>query len=124
MPNGYIAIISAIILSAVLMLLAIGLSLSSYFNLSDIQDSNLKDITVSLAEGCAEVALLKMAFSSSYSGNENLTIASSTCAILPVESSSTQKIIKTQASFANSATNLKITISSSSALKVLFWEEY
>lgn len=121
--KGYLAITSAIILSGILILAAIGLSFSSYFNLSDISDSNLKETSYFLAEACSETALLKLAQDANYGGNENISVASGTCSILPMESSSTQKIIKTSAVSRTAATKLKVTVEGS-PLKIVFWEEY
>lgn len=124
MKNGYLAITSAIILSIIAMVLAVGLSFSSYFGLSDIQDANLKEISVALAEACVDKALLSLAQNINYAGNETVAVGSSACSILPIETSSTYKIIKTKANFSGAWTNLKITAATSSPFEILKWEEY
>ncbi|MEK7548911.1 MAG: hypothetical protein AAB496_00235 [Patescibacteria group bacterium] len=124
MENGYLAITSAIILSIIAMVLAVGLSFSSYFGLSDIQDANLKETSVALAEACVDKALLSLAQNINYTGNEIIAVGSSTCSILPTEISSTYKIIKTGANFSGAVTNLKITAVTSSPFEILKWEEY
>ncbi|KKR55701.1 MAG: hypothetical protein UT92_C0001G0044 [Candidatus Curtissbacteria bacterium GW2011_GWA1_40_24] len=121
--SGYLAITAAIILAAVLTVLALSLSFSSFFNSSDVQDSNLKESSYFLAEACGETALLKLSQNSNYSGNEIVSVASGTCKIFTLEASSSQKIIKTQASSSEAATNLKIIVQTPS-LDIVSWEEY
>lgn len=120
--NGYIAITSSIIISFLLMTIVFTLSSASFFSRSNILDANQKEISLALAEACADSALLKLAQNSSYAGNENVNIGSDTCSILALESPPGQKIIKTWANYKGYRTNIKITINHP-AMTILSWEE-
>lgn len=120
--KGYIALTSAIIISALVMAISLALSFSSVSNRFDILGAEFKKNSRALAEACAETALLKLAQNSAYNGNENIQVSSSSCSILTVESSGSDKIIKTKANFQNYVTNLKI-IATVPDVAVISWEE-
>ncbi|MBI4993589.1 hypothetical protein HZC33_01340 [Candidatus Wolfebacteria bacterium] len=120
--KGYIALTSAVIISALIMIIALTLSSGSFSGRFDILGVEFKKISRALAEACAETALLKLAQNSSYSGDENIQIGDKQCSILAIESAGGQKIIKTKANFQNFITNLKIAVSISN-LAVVYWEE-
>jgi hypothetical protein len=122
--NGYIAITSAIIISLLLMVIVFALSFSSFFGRYNIFDSQTKEISQALAEACAEKALLNLSQNSSYPGNETITVKSpDTCDILTIETSGSQKTIKTRATFQKTATNIKIIASTTPNLSIVSWEE-
>ena len=120
--EGYIALTSALVITVLIMAIALTLSLSSFFTRANILNTNFKEISHALAEACIETALLKLAQDSAYAGNEVITVGSNQCSILTLESISNQKIIKANAVFQNTTTNLKITVFSSD-LSVISWEE-
>ena len=93
--GGYIALTSAVIIVMIIISIISALSLASYFSRSNILTSEFKDLSLGLAEGCAEKALLKYSQDSSYIGNENILIGGRQCSILPIETSGSNKIIKT-----------------------------
>ena len=121
--QGYIAITSVIIISLLLMAIVFSLSFSAFFNRFNVFDSQSKEISQALAEACAEKALLNLAQNSSYSGNEIITVKTpDSCEILAIETSGSQKTIKTRAVFQKAATDIKI-IMEMPALKIISWEE-
>ena len=83
--NGYIAVMSAVIISVLLLSIVAALSFSTYFTRFNIFDSFTKERSRSLAESCADYALLKLReLPSSYAGYETITVSGDeTCAILP-----------------------------------------
>lgn len=120
--SGYIALISSIIISILVLGIALAISSTGYFSRFDILKNEFKERSFALAEACVDTALLKLAKNQSYNGNENISVGNDQCSILPIETASGQKIIKTKAVFQNAVTNLKITASSAN-LSVIYWEE-
>jgi len=120
--SGYIALISAIIISFLIMGIALTLSLTGFFNRSDLLDSEFKEISSSLSEACVSTALFKIAGDNDYLGSESIVVGSSTCLIMPVEPLGEQKVIKTTATVQNSTTNLKVTVDKTT-LQIISWEE-
>lgn len=120
--NGYIAIISAIVISILIMGFVFAVSFSGFFNRFNILDSSLKETANGLAEACVETALLKLAENSSYGGNENIAISNEQCSILPLENAGNQKIIKTKAIVQKAVANFKIIVNAND-LSIISWEE-
>jgi len=120
--NGFIALMSVIIISFVLLLVAVSLSFSSFFQRFNVYDSELKAVSNSLANACADVALLKIANGQSFSPNEIITINSNTCTIKSVTVADGEATILIQASYQNAFTNLKIKVNTSTA-SITSWTE-
>ncbi len=121
--GGYIAITSAILISAMILLVVFVISTGSFLARLDISTSSFKEKSSSLARACVQKAILKLSQNGSYAGNETISVASDTCQIVSVVASGTiQKIISTQGQFRSSFTNFKVTVSSSTLL-VAGWEE-
>ncbi len=121
--KGYIALVSAIIISLLLMAVAFALSFSSYFSRFNITDSSTKEISLSLAESCVDKALLSLAQNSSYGGNETITVdGTKNCSILPVETNGSQKTVKTSAVFQQATANIKVIVNLP-AFTIVSWEE-
>lgn len=113
---------SAIIISILIMAIVFAISLSGYFSRSNVLTSEFKDTGLALAEGCTEKALLKYAENTSYVGNENITIGGKQCSILPIETSGSNKIIKTKAIVESVTSNIKVTFVSAD-MTLVSWEE-
>jgi hypothetical protein len=120
--SGYIALVSSIIISILLLMVTFAISSSNLSGRFNVLNAEFKERSLALAEACVDTALLKLAQNQSYSGNENIFVGNDQCSILAVETLSGQKIIKTKAIFQNSVTNLKITAQASD-LSVISWEE-
>lgn len=108
--NGFIALMSAIIISAVLMLIVINMSLTGFYSRTNILDSETKERSSALADACIDIALLGFAQNASYTGNINVTVGENSCFIGPVTTSGSQKIFKIKAIIANYYTNLNVII--------------
>ncbi len=119
---GYVALISAVIISVILMAIVFTLSFTGYFGRFNVLESEFKERGAGLAEACADRALLKLANNPSYTGNETLSIEGNLCTIQPIQSSPPNKIIKTQAVFHDSYTNLRVTVDAAT-LVIASWEE-
>ncbi|OGI76052.1 hypothetical protein A3C67_00505 [Candidatus Nomurabacteria bacterium RIFCSPHIGHO2_02_FULL_42_19] len=118
--SGFIALMSAIIISVVLLLLATNLSLIGFYGRFNILDSELKERSSTLAEACADTAILKLANNPGYNpANEPVNVGGDTCIIQSVTGGDT---IHLRADYKNYITNLKIAINPSD-LSVVSWEE-
>ncbi len=120
--GGYIALISTIIISVLMMGVVFATSHAGFIGRFNILNTEFKELSSGLAEACVDMALLKLAQSKSYAGNESISVGNSQCLILPIETSPGQKTIKTKATFQNSVTNLKI-VAKDTDLSVISWEE-
>jgi len=86
--KGYIALMSAIIVSFVLIGVVFVANTSGYFARFDSQNSEYKRIALGLAESCANVALLKVAYDPSYIppvGGETVPVGLQTCVIKSID---------------------------------------
>lgn len=119
--GGYIALISAIIMTVILMLISITTSHSSFLGRFDSQILEYKDGSYNLAKGCLDHAKLKLA-QGSYAGNETITIGTNSCTIDPITTNSGNTIIVSKATITNTTTKLKLTVNSST-LSIVSLEE-
>lgn len=124
--KGFIALISAIVISMALLVVTVTLSYSSFFSRYTMLESEYKERSSALAEGCVASALLKLAGNSSYIGGETITIGSDICSIRTISVSGSNKIIETQASFPNTNskayTDLRVAVDIDT-LVVASWQE-
>ena len=125
-PNnrqGYIAIISAIIITAILTVIALVFSSSNFLGRFDTQNAETKSVSRELARGCLEYARLQLSLNGSYAGGELRTIASSTCYILPIQTQGQNKVIQATSTVSSKNTNIKLTINATT-LETVSEEEY
>jgi hypothetical protein len=131
--GGYIALMSAIIISILLMTLSVTLSMTGFFARFDVLNSEYKERSIALAEGCVDMAMIKIAGDSNYSpivGGEVVSIGTDTCRIVSVTKDSPSAghtTIKTQGIFPTtggerSYTNIE-TIINSTELTLVSWQE-
>lgn len=121
--SGFAALMSAIIISVILVLIMTNLGLTGFYSRADILDSELKDRSSALAEACVDIAILKLASNFSYTGGEIITVSGSdTCTIHSINGSTDPIIITTKAIFQNATTNLSVKLNKSD-LSVVSWEE-
>jgi hypothetical protein len=126
--GGFIALITAIVISILLISITFTLSFASFFGRFNILSSEFKEKSSGLAEACVDVALLKLANDPSYgpmAGGDIVMIGSDSCKIISVQQGTPvagQLTIKTQAVFHDSYTNIKV-VANSSNLSIVSWEE-
>lgn len=130
--SGYIALISVVIISVLLMTVAFTLSFSGFLNRFTILDAEFKEVSNGLAEACVDSAILRLAQDFGYTispsagcaSGQIISVGSEQCRICSVEVSDAQNIIKTQGIFKDSYTNLIIKVSTSTNdIQVQSWEE-
>jgi len=119
--QGYIAVVSAIIITSIVIVIALVFSSSNFLGRFDSQGLEMKEISRGVARGCLEYAKLKLA-QGSYGGNELKTIGNYSCRILPIESDSNSYIIKATSTVGNKETKLKLKVSNSD-LRTISLEE-
>ncbi len=110
---GYIALISVLIISAMLVVMATGISATSFFLRFNILDSEYKQRSSFLAEGCQNVVLFNLSKDINYTSTDNINIGSDSCKIFLVQHnfpSAGQITIQTKAVVQNAATNLQIVV--------------
>lgn len=109
--SGYIALISAIIMTTILILVSITTSHSSFLGRFDSQVLEYKDKSYNLASGCLDHAKLKLA-QGSYAGNETIAIGVNTCSIGLILNESGNTVITSTATIGNTITNLRLVVNS------------
>lgn len=123
--RGFAALITAIILSSVLIMATVTLSRSGFFVRSAILESEYKEASSALAEACADIAMLKLVADFLYAGDETMNIKGGSCVIKPVQKnmpSFGQHTLETTATFHDSITNMKIVVSGTD-FSVISWIE-
>ena len=121
--EGFVALISVVLISAILMLVATSLSFSGFYGRYNVLDSELKAQSKTLAQSCVDTALLKLAHDYTYNPlHEIISIGENSCTIESLMASGTQKILRTNSNYKNYTTNLIVTIQSAN-LSIVSWEE-
>src|ERR1044072_7315133 len=94
--GGYIALMSALIISVILIGFLTTLSLGGFFGRFNVLNSEFKERSAAVAEGCANAAISRMGGDVTYAGNEDLVFGGNTCHVFPLEAgpASGQKTIK------------------------------
>ncbi len=121
--SGFIALMSAILISIILLLIITNLSLTGFYSRSNILDFELKEKSFSLAEACADSALLKLVNDTDYIGGETIAVSGNDTCTIDLTSLSNPRTFITWASHDNAYfTKLKIIINAQSGT-VISWEE-
>ena len=76
-PRGFIALMSALIISSVMLLIATGGSLAGFYTRVTSVTVENKERSFFLADTCVQQTLLSLAGSPSYSGNATTTVSGS-----------------------------------------------
>lgn len=125
--SGYIALISVIILGAILVAVAASLSFLTFSQSGAGLDALSKEQSYALAYSCVDHALLKLIQNNSYAGNETYAIGSDQCTIGLVSTGagggSSTRIIPTSATSGSSTTSLRITVDATTLQTVSFEEK-
>ncbi len=117
--KGFIALMSAIIISIVLLLMITNLSLTGFYGRFNILDFELKEKSSALAEACADEAILNLTQNIDYTGDVN--VGADKCSIRSITGSNIKKTIEVSADYKNYITNLEIDVDTNIA--VTRWEE-
>jgi len=116
---------SAIIISAILLIVAVTGSLTGFFQRSNILDSELKSRSSAVADACADHALLLIANDATFTNSASpilFTFNSLDSCRVFVSDTPPYKSVKVQATSSNAVTNLTISYDPA-APAILSWEE-
>lgn len=106
--KGFVALVTVLIVSALVLIVTIGLSLRTIDEMEMGLQKSLSSETYYFANLCAEDALMKLKANSNYSGDEVINIGKGSCTILPIEGNWT---IKISASFSGQVKKMRLVIS-------------
>jgi len=124
--SGFIALISAIIISVLLLIIAVTIGMTGIFGRFNILDSESKERSSALAEACADMAILKLSGNKDYvlidPDDHNIPVGSDTCDIYALSTPRTFPItIQTRGVINKSYTNLIVVIDSD--FTIVSWKE-
>lgn len=121
--KGFVALMSVIILSAILLIIVMTLSTSSFFKRYEILGSELKERSLSNAEACVDEGLLIIANNESHNSTTTTILSSlDSCTLSPIPNSGNPKIFYATSNMRNYVTNIKVTVDPST-VSVISWEE-
>ncbi|MFZ2523105.1 MAG: hypothetical protein WAW92_01835 [Minisyncoccia bacterium] len=121
--NGFVALISVVIISSIIVMVALTLSTSSFYERYNILASELKERSLSNAEACADEGLLLIANNKAHLTTSTIAFNSmDSCTLGPIPSSGNPRILFVTANTGNYFTNLKINVDPTTLL-VNSWEE-
>ncbi|MDP3725037.1 MAG: hypothetical protein Q8R20_01040 [Nanoarchaeota archaeon] len=115
--DGFVAVVSAIIVSALVLAIAVFVGVSGFFGYEDTQALERKSAAVASANGCLRHALLYLA-SGAYEGGETINIAGSACEVLPIMFGTSTITIKASSTVRGSVVNLRLVVDSYTLAKV------
>ena len=109
--SGFVALITAIILSLILIIITTTFNQTNFFTRGMLLDSEYKERSAALAEACVDVARLKLANDPAYTVSDlEVPIGGDKCFIKSVSPSGLTKTIKTEAVFKGANTKLLVTV--------------
>jgi len=119
--KGFIAITTVLIISALVLMVGIGVSLESIGEIKMGLQRSLSSESYYLANLCVEEALMKLKEDSAYLGDEIINLGNGSCTILPIEGNWT---IKISASSSDQVKKIKLIVSQiNPEIIVDSWEE-
>jgi hypothetical protein len=122
-PRAFVALMSVVIISAILLMYVFVLSSSSFFARFDSLDRENKRISLSRAESCVNAALLKIAQDAAYAPTapETVTVSGGTCTICQGTNSTN---VLTRAVHNGAYTNIRATVAVvSGTYTITSWSE-
>jgi hypothetical protein len=131
LESGYIALISVLIMSALLITITAALSSANYFSRYNILENEFKEHSSYLAEACVNYATGQIAGNTGYTASSvTVPVGQDTCSIASVTTNNPvvgQSTIITQGVYpkvppSQSYTNLKVVVNTAN-LKVVSWQE-
>jgi len=124
--RGFIVLISAIVISFVLLISVVAVAQKGVTGRYLLLTLENKSISAAAAEGCIEIARVKIASNASYtvlsSAPVTLPVGSGSCTITSVTISGSNSIVSTTASSTGATTNLVATVHSATG-DIVSWSE-
>lgn len=114
--NGYVALISAILISVSLLILVSVVSFEGFFSRFTIFETDQKEVASYLAEACVQTAILKISQDVNYHLSatfpETITVGTNNCEIVSIAQGifPNRRVIETQGQLGDAFTNLEVEI--------------
>ncbi|OGN03956.1 MAG: hypothetical protein A2831_00095 [Candidatus Yanofskybacteria bacterium RIFCSPHIGHO2_01_FULL_44_17] len=131
--DGFVALISAIIIGAVLVAITFALGFSSFISRANILDVEFKEKSIGLAEACVDAAIILLQGNSGYvpvaPPGDLIPVGSDSCYVWSVDGVSWPKTIRVQAKYPlvsnkSAYTNLEVVVSTlADEVVVNSWKE-
>ena len=122
--NGFIALITAILISALLLGITLTQSEAVFVYRAQLQESEEKAQSRTLAGSCASEAILRLTLNPEDGGNEVIHVAEQTCTIGAIAQTATGYMLHTKATVHGSTTTFKTEISGPPLQIISQIEEY
>ena len=106
--NGFIALITSIIISALLLVLIASSSLSSLYASENTLEKSQKQQSLDLANSCINMVLLRLSADQSFNGLRTWKIGTANCIISQISLIDSSFVFEIKVSVGNSFTNLKV----------------
>ncbi len=108
--QGYVALITVIILGVVLLVAVLGFSLLTFFSTTSTTDALLKESSYFAARACLEKALLSITADPDYAGGDNLSVDGDPCTVTSVTQEGANRIIIATSTINRVQTTLELTV--------------
>ena len=119
--HGYIALITVIILTCIMLALITSISTGAYTARKEELNSYSKELAYFLAYSCLDRAILNVSYNWSYEGNEVIDIDTNHCTIGSIQSIGANKQIPASATFQDMASTILVTIDAD--MKIISFSE-
>lgn len=121
--SGFVALISAIVITLVLLSTATALAVKGFLDRSNILDGNAKETSAGLASACVESARIKVARDGSrYAGGETLNVNGEECTVTSVTHSGGESTICAEGVYRRATTSYRVVVKTSDA-SIISWRE-
>lgn len=108
--QGYIAVVTAIITTALMLAVVAVLSVSFFSSRFNNVNFYNKKTSYYAARSCLDKGLLELSQNSDYGGDVSLPVGNFQCQLLPIEESGNTKIIKARSEVVGAVTNLYLVV--------------
>ena len=119
--GGYIAFTSAVVISALLLLLATVGSVRGWYVRSNVLDREFKLRSEALADACVEHTLLRLVKDPLFTELATTTFESGVCVVDAIVTTGLQKQFTVRATYQTAHTNLEVVIDDE--FQIISWEE-
>lgn len=124
--NGYIALITIVIISAIVLLITLSATHISLSQKLNIISQNQSNKSYYLAEACAHIAVTQLQIDDSYTGDEQIEVDGDYCTIEPITGSgNNNREIITSAAVGNYTRKIKVIIDQiRPSTETSYWGEF
>lgn len=121
--RGFGTLLIVILLGGVALALTLTLSTSSLWSIRGSIDSKSSNITKSLVNACAEIALEAMRENNSYTGTSSVALSGNSCSYTVTNTGGVTRLVTVSGTVSGVTRKFSITTSSFNPLTVASWQE-